>query len=143
MYEAPASLPDMATVKRLGNDNVLQVMRERRRKLGSDPRSSSLAFSAYVLKREQRGDFPVEYDLSVNVYTDVVDHILCVTKRLDVLCDCIHFPAHQDSFDLPSWVPDWSYIPARRLSDWRATFRPRGRPRPTGEMSIVAGTCSR
>jgi hypothetical protein len=33
------------------------------------------------------------------------------TKRLDVICEAVHFPAHIGPHSLPSYITDWSHLP--------------------------------
>lgn len=67
-----------------------------------------------VLPQGVQEEFPADYNLTVaDVYERVVEPVIRTTGRLDVLCDAIHFPLHTSatSTSLPTFVPDWSYIP--------------------------------
>lgn len=66
-----------------------------------------------VLDPRVRNEFAVDYGKSVkDVYTDVVEFLLASTGKLDVVCECIHFPVHRSSANMPTWVPDWSHMPS-------------------------------
>ncbi|KUI74124.1 Heterokaryon incompatibility protein 6, OR allele [Cytospora mali] len=121
-YEGPGSLFDRQKLEyfnKLEKRNpdrmlfrvLLEVMQDFRRKLSGDPRDKVFGIIG-VLPERIRREIPVDYKLSVkDVYTNVVDTLIHTTNRLDVICESIHFPRHTNSISLPSWVPDWSYIP--------------------------------
>ncbi|KAK8040858.1 heterokaryon incompatibility protein-domain-containing protein [Apiospora phragmitis] len=68
---------------------------------------ASWAFSPESISQE----FQPNYDKSVKfVYSDIVDTLINMTGRLDVICDAIHFPLYTGAHSLPSFVPDWSHI---------------------------------
>lgn len=111
-YSGPGSLPELGSLVGLGDEALLEVLRVCRRKLSSDPKDKVFGVLG-VLGGEVRKEFTVDYAKSVkDVYTDVVDFLLTTTNRLDVICEAIHFPVHTSSANLPTWVPDWSHIPA-------------------------------
>jgi hypothetical protein len=111
VYHGPASLPDLGLCIGLGGDALLAVLRACRRKITSDAKDKLFGILG-VLPEEIRKDFRADYSLSVkDVYTDIVDNLLKTTKRLDVICDAIHFPIHTSSANLPSYIPDWSHVP--------------------------------
>lgn len=120
-YEGPNSLLDRAFLEEInileeGPDNMLfqallDVMRRYRRKLSGDPKDKVFGILG-VLPERIRREIRADYSLSVkDVYTNVVDILIHTTNRLDVICECIHFPRHDSSANLQSWVPDWSYMP--------------------------------
>ncbi|KAI0446045.1 heterokaryon incompatibility protein-domain-containing protein [Xylaria telfairii] len=109
--EGPNSLLDLDSVHNLGEESLLNVMRACRRKLTSEPRDRVFGVLG-VLPEVVRREFPVNYSLSIKeIYTNVVDHSLHATNRLDVICESIHFPKQTGVTSLPSWVPDWSLNP--------------------------------
>jgi hypothetical protein len=111
VHQGPGSLPDLRSYMGLGKGSLLEVLRACRRKLASDAKDKLYGILG-VLPEETRKEFRADYSLSVkDVYTEVVDYLLKTTKRLDVICDAIHFPVHTGSANLPSYVPDWSHIP--------------------------------
>lgn len=111
-YSGPGGMPDLVSLVSLGDRALLEVLRACRRKLASDPRDKVFGVLG-VLGKDIREGFTVDYGKSVKeVFTDVVDFLLTTTEHLDVICEAIHFPIHISSANLPSWVPDWSHIPA-------------------------------
>lgn len=120
-YEGPNSLLDRRfledfNILEKGPDTMLfqgllDIMRRYRRKLSQDPKDKVFGILG-VLPERIRREIPADYSLSVkDVYTNVVDILIHTTNRLDVICECIHFPRHVSSANLQSWVPDWSYMP--------------------------------
>lgn len=111
-YSGPGSLPELDSLVSLGDEALLEVLRACRRKLSSDPKDKVFGILG-VLGKEVREEFAIDYGKSVKeVFTDVVDFLLTTTDHLDVICEAIHFPVHIPSANLPTWVPDWSHIPA-------------------------------
>lgn len=111
-YSGPGSLPELGSLVGLGDEALLEVMRVCRRKLASDPKDKVFGVLG-VLDKDIREEFVVDYGKPVkDVYTDVVDFLLTTTDRLDVICEAIHFPIYTSSARIPTWVPDWSHIPA-------------------------------
>lgn len=111
-YSGPGSLPELDSLVSLGDEALLEVLRECRGKLSSDPKDKVFGILG-ILDREVREEFAVDYGKSVkDVFTDVVDFLLTTTERLDVICEAIHFPVYVSSANLPTWVPDWSHVPA-------------------------------
>ncbi|KAI4922809.1 hypothetical protein J4E90_001244 [Alternaria incomplexa] len=109
--QGPSSFPDRDALKQLGDESLLEVMRACRKKLSENPRDKVFGILGLLSDATQR-DFPVDYSQSVKtVYTDVVDHLISTTEKLDVIREAIHFPLHVNSTGLPSWCPDWSHIP--------------------------------
>ena len=112
-YRGPASLSD-GTLRDLGDQPLLDVMRACRNKLTAMPLDKVYGIRG-LLSRKVQDNFLVNYKMSVKrLYIDVVDHILTTTQRVDVLRESIHFPLHVGNTALPSWCPDWSYIPATK-----------------------------
>ncbi|CAN8103108.1 unnamed protein product [Discula destructiva] len=110
-YQSPGSLPDLEFLADLGDNALLEIMRVCRRKLSTDPKDKVFG-SLGVLRQDIREEFTVDYGKNVkDIYTDVVDYILTTTDRLDVICESITFPVYNNSANLPTWVPDWSYSP--------------------------------
>ncbi|KAE9966629.1 hypothetical protein EG328_008794 [Venturia inaequalis] len=65
-----------------------------------------------VLSAGVRSDITVDYTLSVkDVYTNLVDHVIATTDRLDIICDAIHYPTCLTASLLPTWLPDYSQHP--------------------------------
>jgi len=116
VYEGPGGLPDLRQYtdrnsRDRKDDVLLEVLRACRRKLASDPKDKLFGILG-VLPEEVRNVFRAGYSRSVkDVYTEIVDHLVQTTERLDVICDAIHFPLHSNSSSLPSYVPDWSHVP--------------------------------
>jgi hypothetical protein len=109
--QGPSSFPNRDTLKQLRDESLLEVMRACRKKLSENPRDKVFGILGLLSDTTQR-DFPVDYSQSVKaVYTDVVDHLVSTTDKLDVIRETIHFPLHVNSTGLPSWCPDWSHIP--------------------------------
>ena len=126
-YQGPASLPDIASLTGLGDASLLEVMRACRRKLSTEPRDKVFGLLG-VLPPATRDEFPVDYNLPVKeVYTNVVDYLVHTTRRIDVICESIHFPLHTSSFGLPSWVPDWSHCPLTAALGLTGYFSAAGR----------------
>lgn len=120
-YEGPGSLLDrrlLEEVKELEDEPdsilfqpLLDVMRRFRRKFCGEPKDKVFGILG-VLPERIRREIPADYSLSVkDIYTNVVDTLIHTTNRLDIICESIHFPRHIGSANLPTWVPDWSYIP--------------------------------
>lgn len=111
-YSGPGSLPELDALVSLGDEALLEVLRACRSKLSSDPKDKVFGVLG-VLGKAVREEFAVDYGKSVkDVFTDVVDFLLTTTDSLDVICEAIHFPVYISSANLPTWVPDWSHIPA-------------------------------
>ena len=109
--QGPTSFPDRETLEQIGDESLLEVMRACRKKLSENPRDKVFGILGLLSDATQRV-FPVDYSQSVKtVYTDVVDHLISTTEKLDVIREAIHFPLHVNSTGLPSWCPDWSHIP--------------------------------
>ncbi|KAF2113606.1 heterokaryon incompatibility protein-domain-containing protein [Lophiotrema nucula] len=110
LHLGPRSIEDIDSITQVEKYSLLGIIRACRRKLCVDPRDKIFGILG-VLPDSMQQDFHVDYSLSVReVYIDVVDYILHTTRRLDVICESIHFPHFTGSIDLPSWTPDWSHI---------------------------------
>jgi hypothetical protein len=82
-----------------------------RGRLASDGRDKVFGLLG-ILGKDHRSDIPIDYSLSIkDVYTNVVDHVITTTERLDIICDAIHYPVCPNAVTLPTWVPDYSQIP--------------------------------
>lgn len=82
-----------------------------RGKLASDGRDKVYGLLG-VLSADLRRDIRIDYSLSTrDVYTNVVDHVIKTTERLDIISDCIHYPTYLTATTLPTWVPDYSQNP--------------------------------
>jgi hypothetical protein len=111
IYQGPASLPDLRSSLSNREDSLLEVLCTCRRKLSADPRDKLYGVLG-ILHPGIRREFRPDYNLSVkDIYSEIVDYLLATTRRLDVICESIHFPPHTSSNNLPSFVPDWSHNP--------------------------------
>jgi hypothetical protein len=109
-YQGPRSLFATYSEHHLDAQLLLELLRNFRSKLAADPRDKVFALLG-ILPDSVRMDFKADYNLSIKqVYTKVVEYIIRVTGRLDVICETIHYPLKVTSIDLPTFVPDWSYI---------------------------------
>ncbi|OAK98292.1 HET-domain-containing protein, partial [Phaeosphaeriaceae sp. SRC1lsM3a] len=109
--QGPSSFPDKDALMQLGDASLLEVMRTCRKQLSENPRDKVFGILGLLPVATQR-EFPVDYSQSVKtVYTDVVDYLISTTDQLDVIRESIHFPIHVSNAGLPTWCPDWSYIP--------------------------------
>jgi hypothetical protein len=80
-------------------------------RLASDGRDKVFGLLG-LLGPGHRRDIPIDYSLSIkDVYTNVVDHVITTTERLDIICDAIHYPVCQNPLNLPTWLPDYSQDP--------------------------------
>jgi hypothetical protein len=86
--------------------DLAQTVLKHRFKEASDPRD--MVYSLVGLSTAQHDDrFVLDYSKPVcQVFIDVVEYILNTTKKLDIICA---MPREQNSHNLPSWVPDWSF----------------------------------
>ncbi|KAF2994047.1 hypothetical protein E8E13_001037 [Curvularia kusanoi] len=124
-HHGPASLFD-STLRGSNNQSLLTVMRVCRDKLAANPLDKVYGVRG-LLSEDIQKKFSVDYKVSVKkLYIDVVEHILRTTQRVDILRESLHLPPHFGSATLPSWCPDWSYIPAIRSLQSRANFRASG-----------------
>jgi hypothetical protein len=111
IHQGPASLPTIKPQVLNGQNALLEVLRVSRGQVSSDPRDKLYGILG-VLPTHIRHGFRVDYNLSVkDVYTEIVEFLIQTTESLDVICESVHFPASSGSASLPSFVPDWSYIP--------------------------------
>nr|XP_036583874.1 heterokaryon incompatibility protein [Colletotrichum truncatum]KAF6793133.1 heterokaryon incompatibility protein [Colletotrichum truncatum] len=86
----------------------LTVMRICRSKLAAQPQDKVLGALSLLPSNSFLREFQ---HTPKEAYTDIVATIILKTESLDIICEAIHYPFHQDTFDLPSWVPDWSHAP--------------------------------
>ena len=111
--QGPTSLPDSG-IRNLGKHPLLEIMRLCRDKLTANPLDKVYGILG-LLPEDIRRDFPVDYKSSVKaLYVRIVDHVVSTTKRLDILCEAIHFPLHTSNASLPTWCPDWYHMPATK-----------------------------
>lgn len=111
--QGPTSLPDSG-IRNLGKHPLLEIMRLCRDKLTANPLDKVYGILG-LLPEDIRRDFPVDYKSSVKaLYVRIVDHVVSTTKRLDILCEAIHFPLHMSNASLPTWCPDWYHMPATK-----------------------------
>lgn len=90
---------------------LLEMMQLSRGKKVSDPRDRVFAIRGALPERIRR-EIKVDYSLGLkDIYTNVFALLVDKTRRLDVLCESIHFPLYRGVVELPSWVPDWSHTP--------------------------------
>ncbi|KAF2652979.1 HET-domain-containing protein [Lophiostoma macrostomum CBS 122681] len=126
-HRGPGSFSDLRSHVMLEEGSLLAVLLVCRGKLASDPRDKVYGILG-ILPEVIQEEFPVDYSLSTKeVYTNVVDYLLCTTNRLDIICEAIHHPFHPVSASgLPSWVPDWSHIPKTTALGSRYRFEASG-----------------
>jgi len=126
IYQGPASLPDGNSFIGLGEESLLEALRACRRKFASDPKDKLFGILG-ILPREVQQEFRADYSRSLkDVYTEVVDYLLKATDRVDVICDAIQPLSHKSSTNLPSFVPDWSYMPHLESLGHKYKFRAGG-----------------
>ncbi|KAI1084338.1 heterokaryon incompatibility protein-domain-containing protein [Whalleya microplaca] len=118
-YHGPVSIGNL----RLGRDvSLLEALRRCRSKLASNPQDKVYAVLG-ILPEEVRHGFRTNYIASLKeVYIYVVDFLLRRTRRLDVICEAIYNSTLPTTTNLPSWVPDWSHIPAVQALGHRYKF---------------------
>ncbi|TPX18351.1 uncharacterized protein E0L32_011762 [Thyridium curvatum] len=122
----PGSFPEVSSVNRHGHMSLFEVLYACRTKLAADPRDKVFGVLG-LLHQDIRDEFPPDYNRSVkDVYISVVDYLITNTRRLDVICEAIHYPLHVSTIRLPSWVPDWSHIPQREMLRRPTSFRADG-----------------
>ena len=84
---------------------ILKLARYTRDRLASDPRDKIYSLASIA------GDpiplpYPPNYKINVaHLYRDFAAHTITTTKCLEILASCIY---GSSSFDIPSWVPDWT-----------------------------------
>lgn len=104
--KGPRSFPDTRDLLQYGNESLLEGLRAFRKKLSENPRDKVFGILGMVSPVTQ-DVLPVNYSPSVKtVYTDVVDHLISWTGRIDVIRESIHFPLHVNTTGLPTWCPD-------------------------------------
>jgi hypothetical protein len=91
-------------------DAFLYALQAFRLKRATDPRDYVFGILG-VMSTTIREEFKADYTKNIRkVFTKVVKYILYKTKRVDVICETIHFPIdHRNMTFLPTWVPDWSF----------------------------------
>ncbi|KAH7075820.1 heterokaryon incompatibility protein-domain-containing protein [Paraphoma chrysanthemicola] len=109
--QGPATFPKLESLRQLGDESMLEVLRACRKKLSENARDKVFGVLGLLPEETQRG-FSCDYSQSTKtVYMDVVDFLVSATNQLDVIRESIHFPLHVNSVGLPSWCPDWSHNP--------------------------------
>lgn len=126
IHEGPACIPTLKPQILRGENALLEVLRASRSQLSSDPRDKLYGILG-VLPTHIRDGLRVDYDLSTkDVYTEIVEFLIQTTDSLDVICESMHFPPNNRSPNLPSFVPDWSYIPLTSAMGHRYNFQASG-----------------
>ena len=126
IHEGPACIPTLKPQTIKGQNALLEVLRMSRSQLSSDPRDKLYGILG-VLPSHIRDGLRVDYDLSTkDVYTEIVEFLIQTTDSLDVICESMHFPPNNRSPNLPSFVPDWSYIPLTSAMGHRYNFQASG-----------------
>ncbi|KAH8646102.1 heterokaryon incompatibility protein-domain-containing protein [Xylariales sp. PMI_506] len=96
------------TIQIRSSHSFLDTLAQFRPKFVSDPLDKIYALLG-VLPEQIRHHFIPDYNASPRkLYIDVVEYILQETRRVDVICHAIHYPPHETSLNLPTWVPNWS-----------------------------------
>ncbi|KAH0426014.1 hypothetical protein CcaCcLH18_10597 [Colletotrichum camelliae] len=89
----------------------ITVMRFTRSKLAARPQDKVLGVLS-LLGQNIRSKLQPDFNfVPKEAFTEVVRSIIAETGSLDIICEAIRYPFHQEIFDLPSWVADWSYAP--------------------------------
>jgi hypothetical protein len=72
----------------------------------TDPRDKVYALVGLTTARDD-SRLTIDYSASVRqVFIDVVKYILVSSRKLDIICS---FPQGVNDYELPSWVPDWTF----------------------------------
>lgn len=133
-YSGPGSLPELDPLAGLGDEALLEVLRVCRRKLSSDPKDKVFGVLG-LLSKKIRDSFIVDYGKSVkDVYTEAASFLLITTDCLDVICEAIYFPVYTSSVKLPTWVPDWSYVPSMSAIHLICRYEIHGIEKKKGEL---------
>jgi hypothetical protein len=104
--QGPCGFPEIGELMQPDGGSLLDVMRAFRKKLSENPRDKVFGVLGLGPAATQCV-FPVDYSQSVKtVYTDVVDHLVVTTERIDVIRESIHFPLQANTLGLPTWCPD-------------------------------------
>ncbi|KAI0467106.1 heterokaryon incompatibility protein-domain-containing protein [Xylaria cf. heliscus] len=110
--QGPASLIILRPSANNGCESLLKALRICRTKLAADPRDKVFGVLG-ILPEDVQGYLRPNYNSSLReVYTTVVDLIVHSTHRVDIICDAIYYPIYTSTVKLPTWVPDWSFIPS-------------------------------
>lgn len=92
-------------------ERPLEILRTCRNKLAARPQDKVIGVLS-LLPEYIRSNFQPDFHLTPQeVFTQIVVSIVDSTGSLDIICESIRYPFHQNSFGLPSWVPDWSHSP--------------------------------
>lgn len=104
----PSNLIDTHSVE--STSDLLGALVFHRRKLCARPEDKVYGILGILSSRERR-NFKIDYKLSPRVvFLNVASYLLSETQRLDFLCSAI--PQEPNILQLPSWVPDWDYMPS-------------------------------
>ena len=131
-WRGPGSFPDRAELT--SDWSLLGALRTCRRKLATNPRNKVFGILG-VLPAEMRAVLAPDYRLSIKeVYTNVADYLLHITRRFDIIYEAIHFPSHTNATDIPNWVPDWSHTP--KISSLGLSYKFDATPKTTTTFSF-------
>ncbi|KAI0860179.1 heterokaryon incompatibility protein-domain-containing protein [Xylaria cubensis] len=109
--KGPASLYILKPREDKRFEALLAVLRICKEKLAAEPRDKVFGILG-ILPEVVRYNLRPDYNASIReVYTNVVDTLLHTTHRVDIICNAIYYPVHKSTVKLPTWVPDWSFIP--------------------------------
>ena len=87
---------------------LLDLLLSHKSKKSTDPRDKVYALVGISSSRNTFG--PIDYSSTVcEVFSHTARHIISTTKKLDVICVKQH---NLDLYNLPSWIPDWTRLPA-------------------------------
>lgn len=124
--QGPQSLLHRQTIHQM--PAPITIMRQTRSKLAARPQDKVLGVLS-LLGENIRSSLPPDFTLiPKEAFAEVVTSIIRDTGSLDIICEAIRYPFHQDVFALPSWVADWSHVPdvsslAATILDHRGPFK--------------------
>ncbi|KAH8811230.1 heterokaryon incompatibility protein-domain-containing protein [Xylogone sp. PMI_703] len=94
-------------------DELLRLLTTFRPREATDPSDKCFALLGLVDGSHTELGLQADYRLSTNkVYSRTAVAILSNSNNLDLLGQCVNGSQENPQFDLPSWVPDWSYAAA-------------------------------
>ncbi|KAH9242334.1 hypothetical protein K456DRAFT_1905321, partial [Colletotrichum gloeosporioides 23] len=92
-------------------ESPLDILRICRSKLAARPQDKILGVMS-LLPEDIRKIFRLDFSFTPQeVFTEIVICVFLTSRSLDVICESIRYPFHQNPFGLSSWVPDWSHSP--------------------------------
>jgi hypothetical protein len=107
-------------------------------KQSSDPRDKIYSVVGLSSAREDPL-LVIDYSRSVRqIYTDVVRYVVRTYRKLDILCA---MPRSTNTFDLPSWVPNWAEWPKAYMKSLLATKDEEG-SRPVAPFVVYSASGS-